>query len=484
MHDAGAGDFADVGAIGGLERGEIGLGGGIHREGDSSHFVFGLFAPFDLDRRTGRVLGIRVRVIPAYFSIELGALGERDSVFEEVAILPGEVPVFDIEESFDGAIWEGGGHLHGFADVVGVCADADGFDVDGEGEGVADSEIFLARGDVKRGEEAVGDGELDGGEGVRGGFFGEVEADGGLFGLFLTDGVEVVLEHEVGSFGEFEGEAVGEEMRLCADGDAPEGDHVAGDFHAGGGGVVGVFLGFDALGVGGGIGEVEDVVDDLAGGGAEFDGADPLVVGEVERNAEVAVDVGAVGGDGEGFVHFDDEVGSAELPAVGEVGEGWSFGGVALGHALFDPVLEGFDLVVGEAARVLIKIGGRLGFPGRHNAGGGDGGDKFGVFGGVVVIEEGKGGSFAGAVATGAVGKEDGGNVLAEGDGRGQGGRGAGEEETDAEIEVSGEYHDFGLIWNETGPDRNQGSTNLQISNRENCPTQDEHETVFVSNTR
>jgi hypothetical protein len=24
----------------------------------------------------------------------------------------------------------------------------------------------------------------------------------------------------------------------------------------------------------------------------------------------------------------------------------------------------------------------------------------------------------------------------------------------------------------------------LQISNRENCPTQDEHETVFVSNTR
>ena len=106
------------------------------------------------------------------------------------------------------------------------------------------------------------------------------------------------------------------------------------------------------------------------------------------------------------------------------------------------------------------------------------------MFGGVVVIEEGKGGSFAGAVATGAVGKEDGGNVLAEGDGRGQGGRGAGEEETDAEIEVSGEYHDFGLIWNETGPDRNQGSTNLQISNRENCPTQDEHETVFVSNTR
>src|SRR5688572_5911243 len=56
------------------------------------------------------------------------------------------------------------------------------------------------------------------------------------------------------------------------------------------------------------VGE-EDVVDDLAGGGADLDRRDPAVLGRAERDHEVAVDVGAAGGDVEGVLHRDDEVG-------------------------------------------------------------------------------------------------------------------------------------------------------------------------------
>ena len=81
----------------------------------------------------------------------------------------------------------------------------------------------------------------------------------------------------------------------------------------------------------------------------------------------------------------------------------------------FDPILNGFEFGVGEAAGIAIFVRSGLGFPGRHDAGGGHGGDELAVFGDVDVADEREGSRFAGPVAGGAVGMDDGRDVFTEG---------------------------------------------------------------------
>ena len=64
------------------------------------------------------------RIVPSDFAFELCAFGQQNGVLKEITVLPGEVPIAYIEQGLDGAIGEGGSHLHGFADVVRMRADA------------------------------------------------------------------------------------------------------------------------------------------------------------------------------------------------------------------------------------------------------------------------------------------------------------------------------------------------------------------------
>ena len=119
-------------------------------------------------------------------------------------------------------------------------------------------------------------------------------------------------------------------------------------------------------GAAGGIGGHQDVVHHGAGERLHFNRFDPLVFRQVGLQDEIAVDVRTVRGNGISGRHFQDQVGRAELPAVGKYGELGSLGGVAFGHAAVHPLLDQRDLVRGEAPFVAIGRPAGLGFPGRH----------------------------------------------------------------------------------------------------------------------
>lgn len=178
------------------------------------------------------------------------------------------------------------------------------------------------------------------------------------------------------------------------------------------------------MGAGIGIGEIEGVVDHGAGGRVDVHGSDPFVFGHIEVDGNVAIDVGAIGGDVESDGHFDDEIRFAQSPAGVKLGGLWLFGRVAFGRALFDPVLDEGNLVVGEAAIIEKREGGGSGFPRRHYATTGDLGDGGGFAGDVVVGKERERGGFARTVTGGTVLVNDWGDVVVESNGGTFGGEG------------------------------------------------------------
>ena len=185
----------------------------------------------------------------------------------------------------------------------------------------------------------------------------------------------------------------------------------------------------------GGVGEEQRVMDHASRGGLQLDGADPFVRGEVGGNDEVAVDVGAVGGHGKGGGHFQNQVGRAELPAIGVLRRERRFGRVAQRHAAVHPLLDERDLVGGEAALIAIRGPARLGLPGRHVARLRHGGDGARVGAHVVVGQQGERRHLAGTVALGAVAVDDGRDVFVEGDGlRAADARGGGKQENRPQV--------------------------------------------------
>ena len=86
--------------------------------------------------------------------------------------------------------------------------------------------------------------------------------------------------------------------------------------------------------------EEQRVVDDAVVARPELDAPDVLVLVQVERDRERAVDVAALGGHRVRFGHLDDEVGLAERPALRELRQRRQVLGVALGGACLDPLLR------------------------------------------------------------------------------------------------------------------------------------------------
>ena len=208
-------------------------------------------------------------------------------------------------------------------------------------------------------------------------FVGEVEADGRLFRLRLAGQVKMDLQHEIGTLVERDREAAREKVRIAAHRPAaqPAGFREARAVESA------VVARLAALAIvlarsSGRVEEEQSVMDRFPGAWPVFDGLHPLVLRNIHRDGEVAIDVGAGSGELERLRHRDHQVRLAELPAFGEFGERGEFLRIALRHPGVDPLLDRRDLVVGEP--VLsdeIAVPGR-GVPGRHVAALGDGGDQ------------------------------------------------------------------------------------------------------------
>lgn len=116
----------------------------------------------------------------------------------------------------------------------------------------------------------------------------------------------------------------------------------------------------------GGVDEEEAVVDDRRGAGAKFDGANPFVFGEAERNCEVVIEVGTVAGTSNSSLISTIRSGWPSCQPGVNSGVGGRSAGVGPGHVGVDPGLEQRDLLVGEAAFAMVGDGNRLGMPRRH----------------------------------------------------------------------------------------------------------------------
>src|SRR5579884_905212 len=116
------------------------------------------------------------------------------------------------------------------------------------------------------------------------------------------------------------------------------------------------------------VAEVQGMMHHFTRAGTDVDGCYPLVLGEMEWQDEIAVDVRPIGGHVEGPVHGDDQVRLAEIPALWELRYLGEFLGIALGHAVFYPALEQGNLPVAQAALVAKVAVARLRLPRRHVA--------------------------------------------------------------------------------------------------------------------
>jgi hypothetical protein len=255
-----------------------------------------------------------------------------------------------------------------------------------------------------------------------GGRRGEVEADGGLLCFRFAIGMEMGLQNEVRVGGQMVRDAGGQEFGRGAGNPAAQ---AAGD------GVGGVADGFDeensaeagkaglavksvhGARLTGGIGIEEDVVDGAPRGGLQLDGFDPVIGSETGAQDEVAIDVGTVRRHGEAGRHGEDEVGRAELPAVGEGGKRRFEGGIALRHPGGHPLLDKRNLGCGETALVAERNPAGIRFPRRHVAGFRDRGDCGRMLLHVGITHQRERSNLAGAVARRAVVVNDGRNVLA-----------------------------------------------------------------------
>ena len=156
------------------------------------------------------------------------------------------------------------------------------------------------------------------------------------------------------------------------------------------------------------------MVHNLARAGTKLHRADPFVLLEVERDHEIAEDVGAARRKIERNRHFHDEIGLAQVPSFRELGKLGHLRGIALRHALLDPIGNGRDLLVRQTAfigelAVIVR-----GVPGRHITGFRDGRDQGAALLDVFIGNQRERSSLTRAMARHAVVVHDGSDVFAE----------------------------------------------------------------------
>ena len=158
------------------------------------------------------------------------------------------------------------------------------------------------------------------------------------------------------------------------------------------------------------------VVDDAPVAGPKLDGGNRSILLQTARDDEAAVDILAVGREGEGLGHFEDEIGLAQLPAIGELRSRRQVFGIAFFGTGVGPTGDGLDLLGGQPPLVLEVAVTVHGFPRRHAPGRGDVLEEVGALGRVLVAHQGEGANLAGPMAAGAVLEQNRCHLLAERD--------------------------------------------------------------------
>jgi hypothetical protein len=234
------------------------------------------------------------------------------------------------------------GHFHLAADEVHVRENAKHFHLDWHAEFVVRFEGALAGRDV---DLAVDHADID--HRSRRRLVGEIEAEAGLLDFGLAAGMQVQLHDEVGAFFPRHRNAVGQRHGIAAGrpGGEAAGKEDARNIEAAF--VAGQRVSLVELSwIGAEVSGAQGVMDDAAVAGAVFEGLDVLAFGHGERQDEVAIDIGAFGGNVEGLGHGDDDVRRSELPAVVEFWGGGQIASVAFQRALLDPAGDEPDFVV------------------------------------------------------------------------------------------------------------------------------------------
>ena len=289
--------------------------------------------------------------------------------------------------------------------------DGENLDIDGQGVGVADAVVGLARGDID-----ILAAQAQHGRSPFGRCGGEVEADLRLDGLGFAGGQHVQLQQQVGARIEAPGQAVAAGIGRLALGPTEKvavGVLGLAKAHAREArlAVAPVFF----AGAAGAVDHHRGVVDDAAVAGFEFECPD--ITGRIDRqrDREIAEDVGAVGGQGIGGGHRRDQIRLAEFPVVGPRLQWRQVGGIALEFATGDPAADRGDLALGQTAFASEATVAGFGFPRRHIAALGDVGDLLGAGDDIAVAEQVEGCRAFGTMAGGAVLQDNGGDIAVEG---------------------------------------------------------------------
>ena len=174
-------------------------------------------------------------------------------------------------------------------------------------------------------------------------------------------------------------------------------------------------LGVEGAGAAGSVQQDAGVVDHAPAACArpQLDGAHPAAFVQSRRQHEVAVDVGAAGGQTERRRHRHDAVRRPELPAAGR-GRRGVVGWGALRRAGCRPAGEQGDLGVRQAPFVAKAAVVRGGLPGRHPSLGRGRGNPGRPLARVVVVRQAERTDAFGTVAADTVGIEDRGDVAVE----------------------------------------------------------------------
>ena len=334
-----------------------------------------------------------------------------------VLVLPVEVPVVDSQQRLLATVRQRGPRLHPLSQVVHVRCDAQHVDRNRQPIAVLD--------DVGRSAGRDADGlrrEQHRDRRQRCRPVREVDPDGRLHVDRFGTGQQVELQDEIGPRIQRPGDCVRERRRGLSGRPAQE---VAG----GEPGVVehqAVVAGRGLRGVerarrAGPVEQDAGVVDDAsaAGAGSQLDGAHPAPGVQLHGEHEVAVDVGAAGGQKKGIRQRHDEVRCSELPAARGARRRREVGRVAFRRAGRRPPGQQGDLRVGEAPLVpeAAVAGNRL--PGRHPPLGGDRRDPRRLRARVGVGRQAERADAVLPVAADAVGMKDRGDVPVERHGAG-----------------------------------------------------------------
>jgi len=407
--------FEQFGATNGhglLENFQIGGSAGEGLDAQFAHFVVGTFAVEDALGRMIRVGGIVGGIVVGKLEMERGSFGEMNGFGVTIIALPVEIPLFDPDEPFFGAVRAKGVGLGFATEKMGVGIDGEDIDIDRQDQRVADDFVGGAGGEIERVRT-----EFEGVAGVGGRLIGEIEADGRLDGFGFAAAIEVHFDDEVAVFRKAPGEAGGgfDGTTAGIPGEELAAGHARLRIHIG---EAGFAIGaVELAGLAFFIDADECVMNDLAVAGRKFDGAHEAIAFEGKVNDEIAINVAAFGAEMKGLGHGDDEIGRAELPAGGKLRIRRRQLRVAFGRAVGDPLANEREFAIGEATFVGEFAITMFREPGRHGATLDDFEDLFGAFANVLERQQIEGSGFAFVMTSGATGMDDGGNVSGESDG-------------------------------------------------------------------